>query len=739
MTESQEKNGLQTWHTLVLPALLALIVGSYVPEAVGGSLIGMVKIEDCEVSESGLDCEKKAVVTIPVSYGMETNMEALSVKQISKDGEPQTIEETFTISITKSQPRVMYPLRYLHTVSYFPHEEVIKVPDTLGCIDCASAASPTAGWTYQGSFKIEHSQGFCLSKLFAGSDSSCFWRGEEILGEKATLENPFSTAHAMRTGELFFDGYEIGEYAKDYEVVIEVVKGDDVHAFLVSPSDPLYSCRDDEDYDGNLKMKAELIGDMAEYKGTPELDNYILYIPASPDSHPFVQDYQNNMLLVPREEVSKDGGELDKVGVSFYTFRKLMGSGNARVTEAGDGLHNQLFHKHNSDLQKLITNPDAETSYLVHGKKDFKGSMTFEAGMKKFLEYRIPEISYSMISLTVDLESIKVIKTESIGAIIEAYVKKFDSMSENGTLFVKIGNFSDLTSDYITTVTNANMNIMPAMPAQSRTIEPYEEADLEFDVSTVYEPNSTHEFLVTLKSTTGRVYDKTTVIFDTEIYETRYPWDLQEKNEASQSGTPHAVADDETPPVIRLNSPDDAVVLFVGESYVDPNATATDNADGIVPVVIGGDEVDTSVAGIYVVRYDATDKAGNEAKQLTRMVIVREALGSQDTTPPQLVLSATPTTLWPANHKMVKVSVTMIASDETDPSPVVSLVGVTLSEGTYADDVEIHNDGLIYLRAETLSSESSREYTITYRATDAGGNSIDKSVTIIVPHDKSQL
>ena len=81
----------------------------------------------------------------------------------------------------------------------------------------------------------------------------------------------------------------------------------------------------------------------------------------------------------------------------------------------------------------------------------------------------------------------------------------------------------------------------------------------------------------------------------------------------------------------------------------------------------------------------------------------------------------------------------MIATDETDPNPVVSLLGVTLSEGDLANDVEIHNDSLIYLRAETLSSETSREYTITYRATDASGNSTDESVTITVPHDASAL
>ena len=370
---SKKNNSLKMRYVLILPLLLALVTGIYTTEVKAGGPLGMVKLEDCAVDEYGMDCEEKAILTLPITYGMECNMEALAVKIIDKDGEPQTIEETFTISITKSEPEEIYPLRYLHTVSYFPFEEVIKVPHPItgceGCLDCSGAPSPTCKWTYHGASKIPDSQGFCCIKsLFdlEHSESSCFWwRGERLLGEQATIDNPFSTAHCLRQGELYFDGYEIGEYIKSYEITVEVVKGEETHNFTISPDNPLYSCRDDDNYNGDLKMKAELIGDMAEYKGAPELDNYILYIPSKPDTHPFVQDYQNNMLLVPREELSRDGGEPDKVGVSFYTFRRL--GSDCRVSEAGDGLHNQLFHKHNSDLQKLITNPDAESSYLVHG------------------------------------------------------------------------------------------------------------------------------------------------------------------------------------------------------------------------------------------------------------------------------------------------------------------------------------------------------------------------------------
>lgn len=311
-------------------------------------------------------------------------------------------------------------------------------------------------------------------------------------------------------------------------------------------------------------------------------------------------------------------------------------------------------------------------------------------------------------------------------------------MSEDGTVVVKIQNVGARKANYIVTVTDMNPNIMRAIPAQARTLGSGEEDELYFDVSTANNWDNSNGVLVSLKSPRGDVYDSVEVLFDTVKHVSKYSWELQQKNEGSQEQTGGTQRPDDTPPVITLNSPDDAVVLAVGETYNEPNAVATDNADGLVGVIVGGDVVDTSVAGVYVVTYDATDIAGNAAKQLTRTVIVRDG-GAGDTTPPQLLLSATPTTLWPPNHKMVKITVTKIATDDVDPNPVISLVGVTLNEGDPAADIEIYADGSIYLRAETGLAETNRVYTITYSAVDASGNSTEESVTVTVPHDQSQL
>ena len=71
------------------------------------------------------------------------------------------------------------------------------------------------------------------------------------------------------------------------------------------------------------------------------------------------------------------------------------------------------------------------------------------------------------------------------------------------------------------------------------------------------------------------------------------------------------LAPDTTPPVISVNGDD--VTLSVGDEYNDAGATAIDDRDGVVEVIVTG-SVDTSVAGEYTILYTATDAAGNTAE-----------------------------------------------------------------------------------------------------------------------------
>ncbi len=118
------------------------------------------------------------------------------------------------------------------------------------------------------------------------------------------------------------------------------------------------------------------------------------------------------------------------------------------------------------------------------------------------------------------------------------------------------------------------------------------------------------------------------------------------------------------------------------------------------------------------------------------------AIDPADTTPPEFELSVTPTVLWPPNHKMVLITPSWTVSDETDPTPEVSLVSIVsnedddaLGDGHTSDDIQVGDDGSIYLRAERSGTGSDRIYTITYKAVDDCGNVTERSATVSVPHE----
>jgi hypothetical protein len=78
---------------------------------------------------------------------------------------------------------------------------------------------------------------------------------------------------------------------------------------------------------------------------------------------------------------------------------------------------------------------------------------------------------------------------------------------------------------------------------------------------------------------------------------------------------------DTIPPIITLNGAN-PMNLKVGETFVDPGATAIDNVDPVVTIIVGGDLVKTSVAGTYRRTYNATDIAGNKAVEVVRIINV---------------------------------------------------------------------------------------------------------------------
>lgn len=140
--------------------------------------------------------------------------------------------------------------------------------------------------------------------------------------------------------------------------------------------------------------------------------------------------------------------------------------------------------------------------------------------------------------------------------------------------------------------------------------------------------------------------------------------------------------------------------------------------------------------GTNEVLVEVTDD-GSNVVTCTSFVVV------QDTTPPVIhSITASPTTLWPPNHKMRPIGLTVVA-DDTCGSVEWEITSITsnepedgLGDGHTAPDWCIKQPNKAWVRAERAGRGTGRVYTLTVTASDESGNTASGSVEVRVPHDR---
>ena len=161
------------------------------------------------------------------------------------------------------------------------------------------------------------------------------------------------------------------------------------------------------------------------------------------------------------------------------------------------------------------------------------------------------------------------------------------------------------------------------------------------------------------------------------------------------------------------------------------------------PIIVG---IPNPEIGVWTCKVTAVDVPYANYPIAVVAAIAPSQTPVSDTIPPEITISASPDMLWPPNHKMVPIAVTVTVVDDYDPAPAVGLASITMNEGEEAtvgdgntkDDIQIDGSGNISLRAERSGTGSGRVYTITYTATDASGNTASASATVTVPHDRGK-
>ena len=166
----------------------------------------------------------------------------------------------------------------------------------------------------------------------------------------------------------------------------------------------------------------------------------------------------------------------------------------------------------------------------------------------------------------------------------------------------------------------------------------------------------------------------------------------------SDSTEPTPTPKDTTAPVITLNG-ESPLTLSAGTPYAETGATATDNIDTSVDVVMSG-AVDFEVVNSYSITYSATDAAGNQSSLIRTVNVI-------DDIAPILIL--TDGAILTHNVGDVYVDPGATATDNVDE----------------ASSINITKEG-------EVNSAVIASYTVTYTATDAAGNAASEILTVHV-------
>jgi uncharacterized repeat protein (TIGR01451 family) len=136
--------------------------------------------------------------------------------------------------------------------------------------------------------------------------------------------------------------------------------------------------------------------------------------------------------------------------------------------------------------------------------------------------------------------------------------------------------------------------------------------------------------------------------------------------------------------------------------------------------------------GVHTLRFRSRDAAGNLEPERTLVLRI-------DYTPPVLVLRVRPQTLWPADGRMVDVSVDVTTSDELSGADGVILKSIeSTADGRREGGPDIDGwapgtaDVTGRLKAERGPGDAVRIYTLTYQAYDKAGNRTRRAIEVRV-------
>ena len=184
------------------------------------------------------------------------------------------------------------------------------------------------------------------------------------------------------------------------------------------------------------------------------------------------------------------------------------------------------------------------------------------------------------------------------------------------------------------------------------------------------------------------------------------------------------------PPTTAPLCPDDTCYLRV--ERLGQTVTVSISADGVAYTRVAAQTYAAPLGNVQTIELVGTSFVYSTAYADYDYIRVAPSC-----TPPTITaLAASPSTLWPPNHKMVPVAITATTSNGCG-GVTCRIASVASNEPPGPDGDWVVTGALsVNLRAERAGLGFGRVYTVTVQCSDTAGNTVTRTVTVTVPHDQ---
>jgi hypothetical protein len=360
------------------------------------------------------------------------------------------------------------------------------------------ASDSTCNYAYDPSSKaIPYSGGFCcrcpLLSIITGLSSA-------PTRNNCTAFGSTEAAHCLKFSSQKYSAYAIGAARFDFNVSVKVDFGTSkiqTSQTILSPSNPLARVQ---------SVEAELVGSFAPYTAPPVLSTKIFLRPKPSSSVSQVAAASPTWLLVDPTQITYDGTECNKIGVSYYAFQS---QSDRCILIAGSCLANQILHLLNSDAQNVAAGKPAR--YILIQLGNFSG---VEGGSNQTALALTFATDYTtVVNLRLNASQLQFIVNAGVAKILEADLPDFEALAAQGNLTVTVQGASAGNSSFKVSV-NCSENIQ-AIQAKTIGVSGQQSVPVSFPIYAISSQPKNNTCQINLVNAFGKVTDSRVVAFGT--------------------------------------------------------------------------------------------------------------------------------------------------------------------------------------------------------------------------------